>query len=75
MSRSKEYCILCGVRLQIISINTVDTIHELQALDLNTMTAVGKREPIAIKTEKMSYSVRCPKCGNSQPVEVILTDD
>jgi len=74
MSKASEYCIVCKVKLEVISSHTTETVHELHSFDINAMHATATQEPKSVKVDAISYCVRCPRCHNSQAVDITLID-
>jgi cytochrome c-type biogenesis protein CcmH/NrfF len=71
MSHTAEFCITCNLRLELVSRRTIETIHDIHGVDLDTMHVVATEDPKRIQyCDDIVYYLRCPKCHNSQPVTV-----
>lgn len=69
MSQKSEYCITCNMRLELVSRRTIETIHDIHGVDLETLHVAATEEPSRIQyCDDIVHYLRCPKCYNSQPV-------
>lgn len=69
MPHSEEYCITCRVRLELVSRRTIETIHSIQGVNLNTMHVLAVQDPFRIQyCDDFAYYLRCPRCHDMQAV-------
>lgn len=74
MSRAAEFCITCHQRLELVSRRTIETIHDVHGVDLDTMHVAAVEDPKRIQyCDDITHYLRCPGCHNSQAVTVTFT--